>query len=129
MYRSIFLVAVLASSFITLAQTETTSLPSAPNSPSQNISTLSAGNFFQRIGGACCQVWTSAVPNGTNPKRRGFEPQLDSTLFPSTAYSAGGTPVIVAPDTETYPLMDAVNGNKTRPKIYGCSEHLLSYAH
>jgi hypothetical protein len=31
----------------------------------------------------------------------------------------GGTPVIGAPDTQTYSLMQAINENRSRIKIYG----------
>jgi hypothetical protein len=79
------------------------------------------GNFFQRLARAYHDDW-SPSPNAAAtpaPTRRGYDAPLDSTPFPSGDYSVGGTPVIGAPDTQTYPLMQAINSNRSRIKIYG----------
>jgi hypothetical protein len=78
-------------------------------------------NFIQRLGDAYWQDWhpAPADPNASAPARRGFSAPLDSIPFPSGDYSVGGTPTIGAPDTQTYILMQAINENRSRIKIYG----------
>ncbi len=44
---------------------------------------------------------------------------MNSPPFPSADWPIGGTVEIGAPDYGTYPLMQAINGNKGRIKIYG----------
>ena len=77
-------------------------------------------NFFLRLAHAYRDDWNPpAGPAAPAPVRRGYDGPLDSTPFPSSDWSVGGTPVIGAPDTQTYPLMQAINANKSRVKIYG----------
>lgn len=91
--------------------------PSAPGAakiepPSQN--------FFLRLAAAYRSDWSpSAATETAPPPRRGFPAPLDSPPFPSSDYSVGGTPVIGASDTQTYPLMEGLNNNQSRTKIYG----------
>ena len=79
------------------------------------------GNFFQRLGHAYRDDWFpdphAAV--SPSPTRRGYDAPLDSPPFPGGDYSVGGTPVIGAPDTQTYILMQALDQNKSRIKVYG----------
>ena len=87
-------------------------------------STGTHGNFFFRLADAYRQDWhpsppSLSAPAASAPVRRGYDGPLDSTPFPGTDYSVGGTPVIGAPDTQTYPLMQAVNQNRSRIKVYG----------
>lgn len=81
------------------------------------------GNFFERLGQAYWNDWFPAPASATDapatPVRRGDPAPLDSPPFPGSDFSVGGTPVIGAPDTQTYILMQAVNGNKSRTKVYG----------
>jgi hypothetical protein len=86
------------------------------------------GNFFKRLGEAYKSDWLPPAPTAaTNPTatepaapvRRGYPAPLDSPPFPGSDFSVGGTPIIGAPDTQTYILMQAINQNKTRTKIYG----------
>ena len=78
--------------------------------------------FFTRWGKAYVADWSGNAP-GTDPslvsKRRGTPPPIFSPPYPSTDWPIGGTILIGAPDTQTYPLMQAVNENKTREKWYG----------
>ncbi len=78
--------------------------------------------FFTRWGQAYVADW-SGHPPGTDPSlvspRRGYPPPISSPSFPGTDWPIGGTPLIGAPDTQTYVLMQAVNENKTREKWYG----------
>ncbi len=78
-----------------------------------------SGDFFLRLANAYREDWHPTQPAGAAPARRGFDAPLDSTPFPSSDYSVGGSPTIGAPDTQTYPLMQAINGNRSRTKIYG----------
>ena len=80
-----------------------------------------SGTFFHRFAKAYFSDWSPA-PAGTasnTPERRGYPAPLDSPPFPSSDFSVGGTPVIGAPDTQTYPFMQAINGNRGRVKVYG----------
>jgi Putative beta-barrel porin-2, OmpL-like. bbp2 len=83
------------------------SVPEAPKS------------FFNRLADAYKEDWHPTQAVGPDPLRRGFAGPLDSPPFPSNDYSVGGTPVIGAPDTQTYSLMQAINENRSRVKIYG----------
>jgi hypothetical protein len=76
-------------------------------------------NFFAQFADAYSEDWVPTQPAAPDPVRRGYPAPLDSTPFPSGDYSVGGTPVIGAPDTQTYPLMQAINQNRGRIKIYG----------
>ncbi len=76
-------------------------------------------NFFKRLAAAYREDWHPTQPAGPDPARRGNPSPLDSPPFPSSDYSVGGTPVIGAPDTQTYILMQAINQNKSRIKVYG----------
>jgi hypothetical protein len=76
-------------------------------------------SFFIRFANAYQEDWNPTQPAGPDPVRRGFAAPLDSPPFPSGDYSVGGTPVIGAPDTQTYTLMQAINQNRSRVKIYG----------
>jgi hypothetical protein len=110
-----------------LSQQEATSEPAIPSPASTQSSALTAapaapsGNFFQRLFAAYHDDWfpSPTAVAAPAPERRGYPAPLDSTPFPSGDYSVGGTPTIGAPDTQTYPLMQAINENKSRTKIYG----------
>lgn len=85
------------------------------------------GNFFERLGKAYWNDWSPTPPPAVSgrsaadpattttaaPARRGYPAPLDSPPFPGSDFSVGGTPVIGAPDTQTYILMQAINGNKS----------------
>jgi hypothetical protein len=86
-----------------------------------NATSAGDGNFLERLAGAYHDDWfpTATAAVAPAPPRRGYEAPLDSVPFPSGDYSVGGTPVIGAPDTQTYPLMQAINENRGRVKVYG----------
>jgi hypothetical protein len=98
------------------AQSQTTTLVDAPPSTS---TTEAAKPFFIRFADAYQEDWHPTQPAGPDPLRRGYPAPLDSPPFPGNDYSVGGTPVIGAPDTQTYSLMQAINENRSRVKIYG----------
>ncbi|WP_131994954.1 outer membrane beta-barrel protein [Acidipila rosea] len=78
--------------------------------------------FIVRLGHAYLDDWTSSS-NGSapaaEPARRGTPAPLNSPPFPSADWPIGGTVVIGAPDYQTYPLMQAINQNRSRVKVYG----------
>jgi hypothetical protein len=78
--------------------------------------------FMTRLGHAYLDDWTvdsNGAPASPAPDRRGTAAPLDSPPFPGADWPIGGTPVIGAPDYQSYMLMQAVNENKSRLKIYG----------
>lgn len=87
----------------------------ASDQPSAEV----AKHFLARFANAYKEDWHPTAPAGPAPARRGYDGPLDSVPFPSSDYSVGGTPVIGAPDTQSYMLMQALNQNKSRIKIYG----------
>ncbi len=93
----------------TLAHGQTT-LPDAPRPQ----------GFFARFGDFYRQDWhPSATAAGPAPTRRGLPSPLDSPPFPSADWSYGGSPVLGEPDTNSYPLMSALNRANSRTKLYG----------
>ncbi len=92
--------------------------PAAPTAPTPPVKR----GFFTRLGHAYLEDWApeySTVPPAPEPARRGTPAPINSPPFPSSDWPIGGTPVIGAPDGQTYPLMEAINENRTRFKIYG----------
>ena len=78
-------------------------------------------NFFARWADFYKQDWhpDPNAPPTPAPPRRGLPSPLDAPPFPGADWSYGGSPVIGEPDTNSYPLMTAINGAKGRTKIYG----------
>ncbi len=66
--------------------------------------------------------WAGTLPQSAAPARRGVPSPLDSPPFPNADWSYGGSPVIGEPDTQSYPLMTAINGASSRTKLYGWFE-------
>jgi len=105
-----------------LALSQDVSAPSATQAASlaSASSELEASrSFFLRLADTYKEDWTPTQAAGADPVRRGFPAPLDSPPFPSSDYSVGGTPVIGAPDTQSYMLMQAINQNRGRIKVYG----------
>lgn len=84
----------------------------APNPP---------GDVFKRWAQFYVSDWhpQPATSQSPAPARRGAPSPLDSPPFPSSDWSYGGSPVIGEPDTQSYPLMTALNGAHSRTKLYG----------
>jgi hypothetical protein len=98
--------------------------PQTPAPAAPAPATLLDNSFMHRLGRAYVADWAGNGP-GTAVKqsdRRGTPPPLFSPPYPAADWPIGGTPVIGAPDTQTYPLMQAVNENKSANKIYGYIE-------
>ncbi len=103
---------------VELAMQQTDHSPSAVTSPSP----APQRGFFTRLGHAYLDDWTvasSGVPEAPAPERRGTPAPLNSPPFPSADWPIGGTVVIGAPDTQTYPLMTALKKPNSRTKVYG----------
>ena len=119
--------AELASSSVTSASepghsynlTPALQLPGTPETPA---APSPRRGFFTRLGHAYLDDWTvdsNGLPAAEAPKRRGDPAPLNSPPFPASDWPMGGTVVIGAPDYQTYPLMQAINENKSRFKMYG----------
>ena len=79
------------------------------------------GNFFDRLISFYRNDWhpDPTAPVSPASPRRGAPSPLDSPPFPSADWSYGGSPVIGEPDTQSYPFMTALNGARSRTKLYG----------
>ncbi len=98
------------------------SAPTAlPNAPAPQ-------GFFGRLKEFYREDWTGTAPASPAPPRRGVPSPLQSPPFPNADWSYGGSPVIGEADTNSYPLMTALNGAKSRTKIYGWIEPTLNFS-
>src|SRR5271168_3030921 len=98
--------------------------PDAPQ-PAQS------GNLFTRWVRFYHDDWFPAPASGPqppSPPRRGLPSPLDSPPFPNSDWSYGGAPVIGEPDTNSYPLMTAINESRTRTKFYGWLEPTFNFS-
>jgi hypothetical protein len=77
------------------------------------------GGFWPRLATFYHQDWTNTAPQSPAPPRRGQSSPLQSPPFPSQDWSYGGSPVIGEPDGNSYPLMAAIDENRSRTKLYG----------
>jgi hypothetical protein len=91
-------------------------LPDTPNAA------LESQSFPRRLADFYRQDWFGPASSDPAPLRRGLPSPLDSPPFPSADWSYGGSPVLGEPDTNSYPLMSAWNGAKSRTKVYGWVE-------
>jgi len=80
-------------------------------------------SFMHRWGRAYTADWAGTGPGtATAEPRRGTPGPIPSPPYPASDWPIGATPVIGAPDGQTYPLMQAINENKGVNKIYGWIE-------
>jgi hypothetical protein len=95
----------------------------APSAPTPAAPVLD-NSFMHRLGRSYVADWAGNGPGTAVPQasRRGTPGPIFSPPYPATDWPIGGTPVIGAPDGQTYPLMQAINGNKGANKIYGYLE-------
>jgi hypothetical protein len=84
--------------------------------------------FFGRWAEFYLKDWSGATASSPAPARRGPPSPLDSPPFPNSDWSYGGSPVIGEPDTNSYPLMTAINGASSRTKIYGWIDPTLNFS-
>lgn len=103
---------------------QSTAEPGALTPPALTPPSTTQEGFFSRWGHAYLADWNGNSPGTQVPQqpRRGTPPPIPSPPFPASDWPIGGTPVIGAPDTQTYPLMQAINGNTGVNKIFGWIE-------
>src|SRR6202451_3396265 len=86
-------------------------------------------NFFTRGAEYYRQDWSPGTASSAPaPARRGLPSPLDSPPFPNSDWSYGGSPVIGEPDTNSYPLMTAINQSRSRTKLYGWLDPTLNFS-
>ncbi|MGA2746220.1 MAG: outer membrane beta-barrel protein [Candidatus Sulfotelmatobacter sp.] len=100
-----------------------------PESPQPNP----VKSFFARWAEFYRQDWFAPASSSPAPARRGVPSPLDSPPFPNSDWSYGGSPVIGEPDTNSYPLMTAINEASSRTqicrtKIYGWIDPTLNFS-
>jgi hypothetical protein len=109
----------------------------SPLRSGQNASGTGSGSplgFFNRLANFYQKDWnpppaaSSSAPAPATPPRRGLPSPLDSPPFPSADWSYGGAPDIGAPDSNVYPLMTAIDGGRSRSKLYGWIEPGLNFS-
>src|ERR1700692_2289129 len=83
--------------------------------------------FFARWADFYRQDWRGTAASSPALPRRGLPSRRDSPLFPTSDWSYGGSPVIGEPDTNSYPLMTAINQARSRTKTYGWLEPTLNF--
>jgi hypothetical protein len=93
--------------------------PASGQSSGINSNDVLKGNFFQRLIQFYKQDWAGTNPSTPLPAKRGLPAPLNSPPFPSADWIYGGAPTIGAPDSNTYPLMSALNLENSRTKVYG----------
>jgi hypothetical protein len=84
--------------------------------------------FFARWAEFYREDWKGTAASGPAAPRRGLPSPLDSPPFPNSDWSYGGSPTIGEADGNSYPLMTAINGAKSRTKIYGWIEPTLNFS-
>jgi hypothetical protein len=99
-----------------------------PNAPSAN--TPERENLFARWAHFYAQDWAPSTNASSSPAlaRRGPPSPLDSPPFPNSDWSYGGSPVIGEPDSNSYPLMTAINNASSRTKLYGWIDPTLNFS-
>ena len=101
----------------TSTQTPSAPAPVTPTPPALDQS------FLHRLGRAYVADWAGNGPASAVPEtRRGTPAPITSPPFPSSDWPIGGTPTIGTADGQTYPLMQAIDQNKSQNKIYGWIE-------
>ena len=105
------------------ADKKTSPLPETPKP-----SVPEAKGFFARWAEFYRQDWSGTAASSPAPARRGLPSPLDSPPFPNSDWSYGGSPVIGEPDTNSYPLMTAINQARSRTKLYGWIDPTLNFS-
>jgi hypothetical protein len=97
-----------------------------PDAPKPNGA--EARSFFGRWAEFYRQDWSGTTASTPAPARRGLPSPLDSPPFPNADWSYGGSPIIGEPDTNSYPLMTAINQAKSRTKVYGWIDPSVNFS-
>jgi hypothetical protein len=105
------------------SDTTSTSLQTAPPQAAAAAPTPLDQSFLHRLGRAYVADWSGNGPGSAIPEtRRGTPAPIPSPPYPSSDWPIGGTPTIGTADGQTYPLMQAIDENKSQDKIYGWME-------
>jgi hypothetical protein len=104
------------------ADQQTNPIPDAPKPTAAD-----AKGFFARWAEFYRQDWSGITASSPAPARRGAPSPLDSPPFPNSDWSYGGSPVIGEPDSNSYPLMTAINQARSRTKLYGWIDPSLNF--
>jgi Putative beta-barrel porin-2, OmpL-like. bbp2 len=108
------------------------SAPDAPNASKTESGVDQPKSFFARWADFYRQDWsplaTSSTASSVAPARRGLPSPLDSPPFPNSDWSYGGSPVIGEADGNSYPLMTAIDGDRSRTKVYGWLDPSLNFS-
>ena len=97
-----------------------------PEAPKSNSSDTKG--FFARWADFYRQDWSATAVSSPAPARRGLPSPLDSPPFPNSDWSYGGSPVMGEADTNSYPLMTAINKARSRAKIYGWIDPTVNFS-
>ena len=99
-----------------------------PLPDSSKLNKTELKGFFARWAEFYRQDWWGTAASSPAPPRRGLPSPLDSPPYPNADWSYGGSPVIGEPDTNSYPLVTAINQAKSRTKLYGWFEPTLNFS-
>jgi hypothetical protein len=125
-FSILLLLCVLLRSWnLSLAQQAT---PETAPPQAMEPNTIPPKSFFARWAEFYRQNWSGTAASSPTPARRGLPSPLDSPPFPNSDWSYGGSPVIGEPDTNSYPLMTAINQARSRTKIYGWLDPSLNFS-
>jgi hypothetical protein len=105
------------------ADQQTNPIPDAPRPTAADVK-----GFFARWAEFYRQDWSGITASSPAPERRGAPSPLDSPPFPNSDWSYGGSPVIGEPDSNSYPLMTAINQARSRTKLYGWIDPSLNFS-
>jgi len=97
-----------------------------PDPPKQSIPETKG--FFARWAEFYRRDWSGTTASSPASARRGLPSPLDSPPFPNADWSYGGSSVIGEPDTNSYPLMTAINQATSRTKVYGWVDPTLNFS-
>jgi hypothetical protein len=124
----LFICVIFVSCNLSLAQPPGKQTAPPPDAPKP--SPAEPKGFFARWAEFYRLDWspTPASAAAPAPARRGLPSPLDSPPFPNSDWSYGGAPVIGEPDTNSYPLMTAINQARSRTKLYGWVEPTLNFS-
>jgi Putative beta-barrel porin-2, OmpL-like. bbp2 len=122
----LFLVVAFLSSRLCLAQQADKEISPLPDTPKPSIPETKG--FFARWAEFYRRDWSGTTASSPAPARRGLPSPLDSPPFPNADWSYGGSPLIGEPDTNSYPLMTAINEAKSRTKVYGWVDPTLNFS-
>jgi hypothetical protein len=123
-FLSLLYVIVLRCDFSSAQQNgQTTPPPATPETAVPDTK-----GFFARWAEFYRDDWSGTAASSTASPRRGLPSPLDSPPFPNSDWSYGGSPVIGEPDTNSYPLMTAINQARSRTKIYGWIDPTLNFS-